>query len=107
MGGAANVAQAGNCMTPALDLRDESLADEAPPSSIDGVMGDRQRRAVQVVLGPGRRKPPPNDERPAGGGTCRRADAKGRRGGEKQALKGRQTSAVQKFLANSPLSLRR
>lgn len=39
-GGAANVAQAGNCMTRLrLTLRDESLADSAAIRQIDGVMG--------------------------------------------------------------------
>ena len=55
-GGAANVAQAGNCMTRLrLTLRDESLADSAAIRQIDGVMGvivsDEQ---FQVVLGPGK-----------------------------------------------------
>ncbi len=40
VGGAANVAQAGNCMTRLrLTLRDESLADSAAIRQIDGVMG--------------------------------------------------------------------
>ncbi|MGL0880939.1 PTS transporter subunit EIIB, partial [Klebsiella pneumoniae] len=56
VGGAANVAQAGNCMTRLrLTLRDESLADSAAIRQIDGVMGvivsDEQ---FQVVLGPGK-----------------------------------------------------
>ena len=101
MGGAANVAQAGNCMTRLrLTLRDESLADSAAIRQIDGVMGvivsDEQFRGARPRQGANRRR---NDERPAGGGARRRADAGRRRGGEKQALKGRQTSAVQKFLA--------
>lgn len=101
VGGAANVAQAGNCMTRLrLTLRDESLADNAAIRQIDGMMGvivsDEQ---FQVVLGPGkgasRRR---NDERRTGGG-ARRADAADVAAEKKQALKGRQTSAVQKFLA--------
>ncbi|MCD7987611.1 MAG: PTS transporter subunit EIIB, partial [Klebsiella quasipneumoniae] len=56
VGGAANVAQAGNCMTRLrLTLRDEGLADTAAIRQIDGVMGvivsDEQ---FQVVLGPGK-----------------------------------------------------
>ncbi|PBD56465.1 PTS N-acetylmuramic acid transporter subunits IIBC [Klebsiella pneumoniae] len=56
VGGAANVAQAGNCMTRLrLTLRDESLADSAAIRQIDGVMevivSDEQ---FQVVLGPGK-----------------------------------------------------
>ena len=56
VGGAGNVAQAGNCMTRLrLTLRDESRADSAAIRQIDGVMGvivsDEQ---FQVVLGPGK-----------------------------------------------------
>ena len=56
VGGAANVAQAGNCMTRLrLTLRDEGLADTTAIRQIDGVMGvivsDEQ---FQVVLGPGK-----------------------------------------------------
>ncbi len=101
VGGAANVAQAGNCMTRLrLTLRDESLADSAAIRQIDGVMGvivsDEQFGGARPRQGANRRR---NDERPAGGSARRRADAGRRRGGEKQALKGKQTSAVQKFLA--------
>ncbi|STV85680.1 PTS system protein [Klebsiella michiganensis] len=40
VGGAGNVAQAGNCMTRLrLTLRDESRADSAAIRQIDGVMG--------------------------------------------------------------------
>ncbi len=61
VGGAANVAQAGNCMTRLrLTLRDESLADSAAIRQIDGVMGvivsDEQFRWCSA---PARRKPPP------------------------------------------------
>jgi N-acetylmuramic acid-specific PTS system IIC component len=56
VGGAGNVAQAGNCMTRLrLTLRDEQLADSAAIRQIEGVMGvivsDEQ---FQVVLGPGK-----------------------------------------------------
>lgn len=56
VGGAGNVAQAGNCMTRLrLTLRDESRADSAAIRQIEGVMGvivsDEQ---FQVVLGPGK-----------------------------------------------------
>lgn len=48
VGGAANVAQAGNCMTRLrLTLRDEGLADTTAIRQIDGVMGViAWRRAV-------------------------------------------------------------
>ena len=82
-----------------LTLRDESLADSAAIRQIDGVMGvivsDEQFSGARPRQGANRRR---NDERPAGGAPAA-ADAGRRRGGEKQALKGRQTSAVQKFLA--------
>ncbi|MHB7026895.1 PTS transporter subunit EIIB, partial [Klebsiella pneumoniae] len=89
VGGAANVAQAGNCMTRLrLTLRDESLADSAAIRQIDGVMGvivsDEQ---FQVVLGPGKAQtaaemmnglleaapggPPPRGGRAAGRKTAR------------------------------------
>ena len=56
VGGAGNVAQAGNCITRLrLTLRDEQLADSAAIRQIEGVMGvivsDEQ---FQVVLGPGK-----------------------------------------------------
>jgi N-acetylmuramic acid-specific PTS system IIC component len=56
VGGAGNVALAGNCMTRLrLTLRDEQLADSAAIRQIEGVMGvivsDEQ---FQVVLGPGK-----------------------------------------------------
>lgn len=58
VGGAGNVAQAGNCMTRLrLTLRDESRADSAAIRQIDGVMGvivsDEQ---FGSSLGPARRK---------------------------------------------------
>lgn len=101
VGGAANVAQAGNCMTRLrLTLRDESLADSAAIRQIDGVMGvivsDEQ---FQVVLGPGKAQTAAEmmnvllEEAPAAPTLADVAAEK------KQALKGKQTSAVQKFLA--------
>ena len=101
VGGAANVAQAGNCMTRLrLTLRDEGLADTAAIRQIDGVMGvivsDEQ---FQVVLGPGKAQTAAEmmngllEEAPAAPSL---ADVAAER---KQALKGKQTSAVQKFLA--------
>ena len=101
VGGAANVAQAGNCMTRLrLTLRDEGLADTAAIRQIDGVMGvivsDEQ---FQVVLGPGKAQTAAEmmngllEEAPAAPSLADVAAEK------KQALKGRQTSAVQKFLA--------
>ena len=101
VGGAANVAQAGNCMTRLrLTLRDESLADSAAIRQIDGVMGvivsDEQ---FQVVLGPGKAQTAAEmmnvllEEAPAAPSLADVAAEK------KQALKGKQTSAVQKFLA--------
>lgn len=59
VGGAGNVAQAGNCMTRLrLTLRDESRADSAAIRQIEGVMGvivsDEQ---FQSCLAPARRKP--------------------------------------------------
>ena len=100
-GGAANVAQAGNCMTRLrLTLRDEGLADTAAIRQIDGVMGvivsDEQ---FQVVLGPGKAQTAAEmmngllEEAPAAPTLADVAAEK------KQALKGKQTSAVQKFLA--------
>ncbi len=102
VGGAANVAQAGNCMTRLrLTLRDESLADSAAIRQIDGVMGvivsDEQ---FQVVLGPGKAQTAAEmmngllEAAPAAAPTLADVAAE-----KKQALKGRQTSAVQKFLA--------
>ncbi|WP_260468479.1 PTS transporter subunit EIIB, partial [Klebsiella pneumoniae] len=103
VGGAANVAQAGNCMTRLrLTLRDESLADSAAIRQIDGVMGvivsDEQ---FQVVLGPGKAQtaaemmnglleaapaaPPPRGAGAGGendGGDGGQARAGGRGGGE-------------------------
>ncbi|MCU8824761.1 PTS N-acetylmuramic acid transporter subunit IIBC, partial [Klebsiella quasipneumoniae] len=101
VGGAANVAQAGNCMTRLrLTLRDEGLADTTAIRQIDGVMGvivsDEQ---FQVVLGPGKAQTAAEmmngllEEAPAAPSL---ADVAAER---KQALKGKQTSAVQKFLA--------
>lgn len=101
VGGAANVAQAGNCMTRLrLTLRDESLADSAAIRQIDGVMGvivsDEQ---FQVVLGPGKAQTAAEmmnvllEEAPAAPSLADVAAEK------KQALKGKQTSTVQKFLA--------
>lgn len=102
VGGAAGVAQAGNCMTRLrLTLRDESLADSAAIRQIDGVMGvivsDEQFR---VVLGPGKAQTAAEmmngllEAAPAAAPTLADVAAE-----KKQALKGRQTSAVQKFLA--------
>ena len=102
VGGAANVAQAGNCMTRLrLTLRDESLADSAAIRQIDGVMGvivsDEQ---FQVVLGPGKAQTAAEmmngllEAAPAAAPTLADVAAE-----KKQALKGKQTSAVQKFLA--------
>ena len=102
VGGAANVAQAGNCMTRLrLTLRDEGLADTAAIRQIDGVMGvivsDEQ---FQVVLGPGKAQTAAEmmnvllEAAPAAAPSL--ADVAAER---KQALKGKQTSAVQKFLA--------
>ncbi len=104
VGGAANVAQAGNCMTRLrLTLRDESLADSAAIRQIDGVMGvivsDEQ---FQVVLGPGKAQTAAEmmngllEAAPAAAPTLADVAAE-----KKQALKGRQTSAVQKAFGGS------
>ncbi len=86
VGGAANVAQAGNCMTRLrLTLRDESLADSAAIRQIDGVMGvivsDEQ---FQVVLGPGKAQTAAEMMNACWRQRPRRADAGRRRGGEKR-----------------------
>ncbi|HBY9736606.1 TPA: PTS N-acetylmuramic acid transporter subunit IIBC, partial [Klebsiella pneumoniae] len=102
VGGGANVAQAGNCMTRLrLTLRDESLADSAAIRQIDGVMGvivsDEQ---FQVVLGPGKAQTAAEmmngllEAAPTAAPTLADVAAE-----KKQALKGKQTSVVQKFLA--------
>ncbi len=58
VGGAGNVAQAGNCMTRLrLTLRDESRADSAAIRQIDGVMGVMlAMNSSRSSLGPARRK---------------------------------------------------
>ena len=102
VGGAGNVAQAGNCMTRLrLTLRDESRADSAAIRQIDGVMGvivsDEQ---FQVVLGPGKAQSAAEmmnallEEAPADAPSLADVAAK-----KKQALKSKQTSGIQKFLA--------
>ena len=102
VGGAANVAQAGNCMTRLrLTLRDESLADSAAIRQIDGVMGvivsDEQ---FQVVLGPGKAQTAAEmmnglmEAAPQAAASLADVAAE-----KKQALKSKQTSGVQKFLA--------
>ena len=102
VGGAANVAQAGNCMTRLrLTLRDEGLADSAAIRQIDGVMGvivsDEQ---FQVVLGPGKAQTAAEmmnglmEEAPQAAASLADVAAE-----KKQALKSKQTSGVQKFLA--------
>lgn len=101
VGGAANVAQAGNCMTRLrLTLRDESLADSAAIRQIDGVMGvivsDEQFSGAR----PGKAQTAAEmmngllEAAPAAAPTLADVAAE-----KKQALKGKQTSAVQKFLA--------
>jgi N-acetylmuramic acid-specific PTS system IIC component len=59
VGGAGNVAQAGNCMTRLrLTLRDESRADSAAIRQIDGVMGvSLAMNSSRSCLAPARRKP--------------------------------------------------
>jgi len=106
VGGAGNVAQAGNCMTRLrLTLHDNTLTDVAAIRQIDGVMGvivsDEQ---FQVVLGLGKAQmaaemlnhmmesEPPLVATP-GQSLADVAAAK------KQELKGKQTSGVQKFLS--------
>ena len=102
VGGAGNVAQAGNCMTRLrLTLRDESRADSAAIRQIDGVMGvivsDEQ---FQVVLGPGKAQSAAEmmnallEEAPADAPSLADVAAE-----KKQALKSKQTSGIQKFLA--------
>ena len=102
VGGAGNVAQAGNCMTRLrLTLRDEQLADSAAIRQIEGVMGvivsDEQ---FQVVLGPGKAQTAAEmmnlllEEAPADAPSLAAVAAE-----KKQALKSKQTSGVQKFLA--------
>ena len=102
VGGAGNVAQAGNCMTRLrLTLRDESRADSAAIRQIDGVMGvivsDEQ---FQVVLGPGKAQSAAEmmnallEDAPAEAPSLADVAAE-----KKQALKSKQTSGIQKFLA--------
>ena len=102
VGGAGNVALAGNCMTRLrLTLRDESRADSAAIRQIDGVMGvivsDEQ---FQVVLGPGKAQSAAEmmntllEEAPADAPSLADVAAE-----KKQALKSKQTSGIQKFLA--------
>ncbi|MEF3109134.1 PTS N-acetylmuramic acid transporter subunit IIBC [Raoultella sp. WB_B2P2-3] len=102
VGGAGNVAQAGNCMTRLrLTLRDEALADSAAIRQVEGVMGvivsDEQ---FQVVLGPGKAQTAAEmmnamlEDAPQGAPSLADAAAE-----KKQALKSKQTSGVQKFLA--------
>lgn len=107
VGGAGNVAQAGNCMTRLrLTLRNDALTDVAAIRQIDGVLGvivsDEQ---FQVVLGPGKAQTaaemmneiieavPDHDETLENASLADLATAK------KQEIKGKQTSSVQKFLA--------
>lgn len=102
VGGAGNVAQAGNCMTRLrLTLRDESRADSAAIRQINGVMGvivsDEQ---FQVVLGPGKAQSAAEmmnallEDAPAEAPSLADVAAE-----KKQALKSKQTSGIQKFLA--------
>jgi N-acetylmuramic acid-specific PTS system IIC component len=60
VGGAANVAQAGNCMTRLrLTLRDEQLADSAAIRQIEGVMGlSSAMSSFRWCSAPVKRKPP-------------------------------------------------
>ncbi|MFW0764661.1 PTS N-acetylmuramic acid transporter subunit IIBC [Trabulsiella odontotermitis] len=103
VGGAGNVAQAGNCMTRLrLTLRNDSQADVAAIRQIDGVLGvivsDEQ---FQVVLGPGKAHTAAEmmnqllDAAPAADNPSLQEMA----AAKKQELKGKQTSSVQKFLA--------
>lgn len=103
VGGAGNVAQAGNCMTRLrLTLRNDSQADVAAIRQIDGVLGvivsDEQ---FQVVLGPGKAHTAAEmmnqllDAEPAADNPSLQEMA----AAKKQELKGKQTSSVQKFLA--------
>ncbi|KFB99852.1 PTS system N-acetylmuramic acid-specific IIBC component [Trabulsiella guamensis ATCC 49490] len=103
VGGAGNVAQAGNCMTRLrLTLRNDSQADVAAIRQIDGVLGvivsDEQ---FQVVLGPGKAHTAAEmmnqllDAAPATDNPSLQEMA----AAKKQELKGKQTSSVQKFLA--------
>ncbi len=105
VGGAGNVAQAGNCMTRLrLTLRDEQLADSAAIRQIEGVMGvivsDEQ---FQVVLGPGKAQTAAEmmngllEEAPTDAPSLAAVAAVAAE--KKQALKSKQTSGVQKFLA--------
>ena len=102
VGGAGNVAQAGNCMTRLrLTLRDESRADSAAIRQIEGVMGvivsDEQ---FQVVLGPGKAQTAAEmmnallEDAPPDAPSLADVAAE-----KKQALKNKQTSGIQKFLA--------
>ena len=103
VGGAGNVAQAGNCMTRLrLTLRNDSQADVAAIRQIDGVLGvivsDEQ---FQVVLGPGKAHTAAEmmnqllDAEPAADNPSLQEMT----AAKKQELKGKQTSSVQKFLA--------
>lgn len=106
VGGAGNVAQAGNCMTRLrLTLRDESRADSAAIRQINGVMGvivsDEQ---FQVVLGPGKAQSAAEmmnallEDAPAEAPSLADVAAE-----KKQALKSKQTSGIQNSSRNSLL----
>ncbi|WP_308562069.1 PTS N-acetylmuramic acid transporter subunit IIBC [uncultured Klebsiella sp.] len=102
VGGAGNVAQAGNCMTRLrLTLRNASQADSEAIRQIDGVMGvivsDEQ---FQVVLGPGKAQTAAEIMNALLEETPREVPSLADVAAEKkQALKSKQTSGVQKFLA--------
>ena len=106
VGGGANVAQCGNCMTRLrLTLRDDTRADVAAIRQIPGVLGviesDEQ---FQIVLGPGKAQAAAEmmnhslESAPAEA-VSENQSLEAIAAQKKQQLKGKQTSSVQKFLA--------
>lgn len=114
VGGAGNVAQCGNCMTRLrLTLRDNARVDREALRAVPGVMGVVDSAdQLQVVLGPGRAQAAADLMLPMLQGAAERVevseadaaaaaaqDLKDIAGTNKQQLKAKQTSALQKFLA--------
>ncbi|QFH71562.1 PTS N-acetylmuramic acid transporter subunit IIBC [Enterobacter sp. E76] len=106
VGGGANVAQCGNCMTRLrLTLRDDTRADVAAIRQIPGVLGviesDEQ---FQIVLGPGKAQAAAEmmnhylESTPVET-VSESQSLEAIAAQKKQQLKGKQTSSVQKFLA--------